>query len=47
MVALMIILCAVSLTASIFLIARFGIKKKENDEFVSADLKEEAGSQEK
>ncbi len=47
MVALMIILCAVSLTASIFLIARFGIKKKENDEFVSADLKEEADSQEK
>lgn len=47
MIALMIILCAVSLTASIFWIARFGIKKKENDEFVSADLKEETEAQEK
>lgn len=26
---LIIILCAVSITASIFLVARFGIKKKE------------------
>ena len=32
---LIIILCAVSITASIFLVARFGIKKKENTEFVA------------
>ena len=30
-----IILCAVSITASIFLIARFGIKKQETAEFVA------------
>lgn len=30
-----IILCAASITASIFLIARFGIKKKETEEYVA------------
>lgn len=37
MIAVMIILCAVSITYSIFLIARFGIKRKEGEEYVSAD----------
>lgn len=41
MTAFMIILCAISLTASVFLIARFGIKKKESDEYVSADNSQE------
>lgn len=34
MVYFMLILCAVSLTYSVFLIARFGIKRKESTEFV-------------
>lgn len=41
MVALMIILSAVTFTYSVFLIARFGIKKKENEEYVSADKVDE------
>ena len=32
---LIIILCAVSLTYSIFLLGRFAIKKRESEEFVS------------
>lgn len=34
---LVIILCAVSFTASVFLVARFGIKKKETAEFVAEE----------
>lgn len=33
----MIILCVCSLSASIFLISRFGIKKKESEKYVSFD----------
>lgn len=41
MVALMIILSAVTFTYSVFLIARFGIKRKESDEYESADKVDE------
>lgn len=34
MSAVVIIICAVSITYSVFLIARFGLKKKETAEFV-------------
>lgn len=34
MLAVMIILCAVSFTASVYLIARFAIKKREKQEIV-------------
>ena len=34
MVYLMLTLCAVSLTYSVFLIARFGIKRKESSDFI-------------
>lgn len=34
MTYLMLTLCAISLTYSVFLIARFGIKRKESSEFV-------------
>lgn len=37
MTYLMLVLCAVSLTYSVFLIARFGIKRKESSEFVKDD----------
>ena len=36
---LVIILCAVSLTAVVFLIARLGIKKREDREFVDDNKK--------
>ena len=32
---LMLVLCAVSFTYSVFLLAKFGLKKKENVEYVS------------
>lgn len=47
MVALMIILCAVTLTYSVFLLARFGFKHKENDEYVSADKQEDKNTTDK
>lgn len=34
MVYLALVLCAICFTYSVFLIARFGIKKKESSEFV-------------
>lgn len=34
MTYLMLTLCAISLTYSVFLIARFGIKRKESNDFV-------------
>ncbi len=34
MTYLMLTLCAISLTYSVFLIARFGIKRKESSDFV-------------
>lgn len=34
MTYLMLTLCAISLTYSVFLIARFGIKRKETSDFV-------------
>lgn len=37
MTAFMIILCAVSITASVFLICRFAIKRHGNDEYVSVN----------
>ena len=32
---LMLVLCAISFTYSIFLLAKFGIKKKDDIEFIS------------
>lgn len=37
MTAFMIILSAISITYSVFLIARFAIAKKENSDYVRAD----------
>lgn len=37
MVYFMMTVCAVSLTYSVFLIARFGVKRKESSEFVKDD----------
>lgn len=37
MVYFMLVLCAISLTYSVFLLARYGIKRKESSEFVRDD----------
>ena len=41
MTAFMIVLSAVTITYSVFLIARFAIPKHENDDYVPADKDEE------
>ena len=41
MSVLFIILCAVSITASLFLVFRFAIKKRDDDTYVSASKPQE------